>query len=140
MPANQPHTIRLRGPWKLTPLEAPNAQPLPGQIGQSWDRFIEGYAGPVLYVRHFNRPTGLSTEDRVELAITDCVGTAHVSLNETPLANFAAEQTPFRIDITAHLQLSNQLAIEIIPPALPCPAGITGDVQLEIHSGEGSAH
>ncbi|QDS86198.1 hypothetical protein EC9_03580 [Rosistilla ulvae] len=139
MPPAAPHTIRLRGPWKLTPLKRPDAQPVAGRIDQPSDRFLGDYTGPVLYVRHFNRPTGIGPEERVELAITACVGTAHVSLNETPLANSTAQQAPFRIDITDLLQLSNQLAIEIIPPALPSPAEITGEVQLEIHCGEDSA-
>ncbi|WP_417739328.1 hypothetical protein [Rosistilla oblonga] len=135
MPSSSPHTIRLRGPWKLTALEIADAQPITGRIDQPSDQFLADYQGPILYVRHFNRPTGLGPAERVELAIIACVGTAHVSLNETPLANFTAQQTPVRIDITDQLQLSNQLAIEIIPPALPSPAEITGEVQLEIHSG-----
>lgn len=126
------HIIRLRGPWLLSSLHAPEVEAVRGRIEQPCRNFLD-LPGPVIYVRHFNRPTGLGEHDCVQLAIVEFCGSIAIKLNQHPITPQPLNQPPVRVDITEHLQASNRLEIELFPSENEREqAGITGIVQLEI--------
>ena len=126
------HIIRLRGPWLLAPLYASDVKAVRGRIEQPYRSFLD-VPGPVIYVRHFNRPTGLGEHACVQLAIIEFCGSIAIKLNQHPIALEPVDQPPVRVEITQYLQASNRLEIEVVPSDNDhARAGITGLVQLEI--------
>lgn len=136
MQMNAPHTIRLRGPWNITPLDLPHPETLRGHIGCTAVHQLGGYRGPVQYVRQFNRPTGLTPEHRVMLRITQVAGHCQIGLNGQSCELPNPQEGPMEFDITTHLRPSNQLTLVVRPDDDPCDLGITGDVLLDIYSPE----
>ena len=109
------HTIRLRDPWDASPQAD----------------------GTVRFTRHFNRPTGLETGDRVWLVIEGAAPFS-VSLNGHPVGQASRlpppAADPARYEITALLQPRNKLEIELqSAPATDGPPCV-GEVRLKIES------
>ncbi|QDV46985.1 hypothetical protein Enr13x_68940 [Stieleria neptunia] len=124
------HTIRLRRPWlrSIDPqsppdkVDVPDTAPLAATGG---DR--------VTYRRAFNRPTGLTPTDGVWLSISHYAADAiEVRINDTLISRSTAGE-PIRVNITADLQTSNQLAITL-KSSESSPAALDGAVTLEIES------
>ena len=95
-----PHSIRLRGPWKVKALARAVEQeggdwelksdrlqgPVIVQAPADWGEALGGeFRGLVRYSRQFHRPTGLEASSRVWLVIEDVDFQAAVYLNEQPL-------------------------------------------------------
>lgn len=154
------HTIRLRGPWEYTPLARttlladgsrrvdPGPLPPPGQITMpaDWGATLGAdFRGRVAYRRRFGRPTGLTSEDRVDLVITRVDAFGSVQLNGLALGEIADGAGAWRCDVTARLAARNELVVEVeLPRVAPggrplnradrdaLPGGLIGDVRLEI--------
>ena len=124
------HTIRLRRPW----LRSIGDQELPTKVDvPDADRSADGGDSFVTYRRAFNRPSGLGPDDRVWLAIArfgDC--SIRVLLNDTSIFHGDAPQ-PLRIDVTRHLDHTNQLTIQLTAES-PLNAVLDGEVTLQIES------
>jgi hypothetical protein len=154
------HSIRLAGPWQLTPLartcwsaegesvEEPGTLPEGGRstVPSDWGELLgEDFRGQVQMERFFHKPTGLEADDRVEIVLSgvDAMGTA--SLNGQLLGNIPAGGEPARFEISRLLEHRNCLVVNVELPRLTSqsaplarPAahreagGILGEVRLEI--------
>ncbi len=137
------HTIRLRGPWELTPLSrARDSRMLPGgeplgfaggtitqQLPAAWDAVLPGFRGTVRYTRRFGKPTNLELEERVWLCVDDAAGSISMSLNGEALIKGSG---PFSINVTDLLRERNLLQVEVTQLGPELPAGLVGEVRLEI--------
>lgn len=119
------HSIQLASPW----LCASEGQ-------QDWTRVnlpLTGTrSGPLRLQRPFGWPASLDSRERVWLVIEGLSPGAIVRLNETVLETSDSPATPFRHDVTEHLQVRNQLLVE-----WQMEAGVlelAGPVRLEIVS------
>lgn len=137
------HTIRLRGPWELTPLSTkfPPSERLPGgehlgfdartmtqQLPAAWDAVLPGVRGTVRYTRRFGQPTNLEPHERVWLMIEGAAGSVLIKLNgETVSDNFS--------EVTDLLRERNLLQIDVTQSDPAQPAGLIGEVRLEIRVG-----
>lgn len=91
--------------------------------------------GQVTYRRVFNRPTGLTPTELVWLSIPHyAADSIEVRINDTLIGRSTAGD-PIRVDITADLQTSNQLAVTL-KPSVSGPAALDGLVTLQIESPE----
>ena len=154
------HSIRLAGPWQLTPLahtcwsaegqsvEEPGSLPEGGRttVPSDWGELLgEDFRGQVQMQRFFHKPTGLEADDRVEVVLSgvDAMGTA--SLNGQLLGKILAGGEPARFEISHLLENRNCLVVNVELPQLNSesapllrPAnhhmtgGILGEVRLEI--------
>jgi beta-galactosidase/beta-glucuronidase len=153
----QPHVIRLRGPWELQPLERDvpagdgmqhAAAPLPSScrvtVPGDWRESLGGdFCGRARYQRRFNRPTNLTADQRVWLVLEAVDYQADVAINGHALGTMRDSQ-PARFDITATLEPSNLLTVDVSLPAAVFadptlrrdragqPGGLIGEVRLEI--------
>ncbi len=128
------HTIRLRGPWQMEPLErfAPaeasgTAQgddelPLPGRVKLPTTceaALPHGFRGRVRFARRFQRPTGLEPHETVHLVVETPWTIVGLTLNERPLefttsdAGSLVQRAPVRLNLTDLLADTNLLAIEV---------------------------
>ena len=154
-----PHTIRLRGPWQLEPIEryiprdnghfdrATNGLPLSSRATMPADWagvFGCDFLGRVRYHRVFQKPTGLDSGERVWLVIEPPRTRGVVTLSDTPLGQVAWGGPVGRFQITNLLEDHNRLEIVVEHPALDesqrssddwvasAPGGLVGEVRLEI--------
>lgn len=154
-----PHVIRLRGPWECvqvvaqTPLAegtlAESSVSLPDvriKTPADWaDTLGPDFRGRVGYSRRFNRPTNLEPHDRVWLVVEGVDARGRVALDGHGLGMIDGYALPAEWDITAFLQPSGVIMIEVeLPPtgvSHPPPArpgreslagGLIGEVRLEI--------
>jgi hypothetical protein len=133
------HTIRLRGPWELTPLVGaaidrilPGDDPL-GFVGETitqqlpgaWDEVLPGFRGTVRYTRRFGKPTNLEPTERVWLCVEGVAGSIAMQLNDETIRDTC-------FDITDLLRERNLLQIDVTQPHPEQPAGLVGEVRLEI--------
>jgi hypothetical protein len=153
------HTMRLRGPWQLEPIErfvrrhdggynrltedlpAAARVTMPADWGQS---FGADFLGRVRYRRIFQKPTGLDSGERVFLVIEPPRSLGIVELNEQRLGEIRYGSPPARYDITNRLEDHNRLEILVSHPALDdarmadddgstqLAGGLVGEVRLEI--------
>ncbi len=173
----QLHVIRLRGPWELQPLERDvpaggdgmqhleekgsgvisEKTPDPFVVRPSsyrvtvpgdWRESLgSDFCGRARYQRRFNRPTNLEADERVWLVLEAVDHQADVALNGHALGTMRDLQ-PARFDITATLEPSNQLTVDVSLPAAVFadptlrrdrasqPGGLIGEVRLEIGPSE----
>lgn len=158
---DRPHIIRLRGPWDYEPLSRTRLLPdgtireegageLPPagriQMPADWAETLGAeFRGRVRYTRRFGCPSGLATNDLIELVIVQVDALGAVHLNGRPLVGIPAGQLNTRVDITRRLQPRNELHVEVelpdVDPAAPTlprpgrgdrPGGLIGEVRLEI--------
>jgi hypothetical protein len=154
------HTIRLRGPWHLEPIEqyvrrgddryARSTDGLPANtrltMPADWSSaFGEHFRGRVRYHRLFQSPTGLDLGERVWLVVEPPRSRGAVKLNGKPLGDIRWRAAAGRFDITDLLEdYNNRLEIVVEHPALDGdflpndhsdinqPGGLIGEVRLEI--------
>jgi hypothetical protein len=153
------HTIRLRGPWQLEPLERiiclgdgqfrRTADVLPDSaratMPTDWsESFGSDFFGRVRYRRIFQKPTGLESGERVWLLIEPPRSHGVVELNRKRLGDVYWNGDAGRFDITELLEDHNHLEIVVAHPALDSatpaaddssatlPGGLVGAVRLEI--------
>jgi len=89
--------------------------------------------GGVCFMRHFNRPTGLTSRTRVALRFDRFDRPADVTLNDAPLGSVPVGEGTTRLDVTRSLQLHNRL--EIVVAAAEHADEPPGDVALVIDEG-----
>ena len=153
------HTIRLRGPWQVEPIERFEFQAdgsyravrenLPAAqratMPADWSAlFGADFLGRVRYRRVFQKPTGLDAGERVWLVVEPARSQTVVELNRKRLGEVVRDGTPLRFDVTELLDDHNRLEILVEHPALDeCgrasqdsntagPGGLVGEVRLEI--------
>ena len=154
-----PHTIRLRGPWELEPLErfvpqgdgsfSTDEHDLPAarrcQMPADWgDAFGKDFQGAVRHTRTFNRPTNLDPHEKVWLHVEPPRSCGVIHLNGQPLGRVLHGEAAKRFEITQLLQDFNRLTIEVRHPELDenghptsdenntTSGGLIGEVKLEI--------
>ena len=147
------HTIRLRGPWQLEPLQRYIQQPdgshrwdndnLPAEARQTmpadWSASIgPDFLGRVRYHRVFQTPTGLDNGERVFLVVEPPRSRGIVTLANQELGEVVAGRSPARFDVTDCLEDHNRLEIIVEYPVPGVnfiaaePGGLIGEVRLEI--------
>jgi hypothetical protein len=153
------HTIRLRGPWQIEPLQRfvyqsdgyiqAVAEDLPpateAKMPADWSAPLgAGFLGRVRYVRNFNKPTGLDSGERVFLIVEPPRSAGRILLQRQFVGLVLAGEAAGRFDITERLESHNRLEIVVDHPALdemrskvgdPAelpPGGLVGEVRLEI--------
>ncbi|TWT58422.1 hypothetical protein KOR42_17960 [Thalassoglobus neptunius] len=145
MDSNLLHRIRLKGPWEILPPEE-NLDDVPSsKQDQTWQRhampmdwralFGES-AGKAWFRRRFHRPSGLTSDECVQIYLPEGVGdVSDFHINQKPLQ--PASEEPIRFDVTAELEDFNELlfAITFDPTAnRSLPGGLWETVFVEIHS------
>ena len=113
----QPHEIRLQGPWQcVRPRENPplslaadasNATIHYRELDGLRNWLGDSYQGPILFRRRFQRPSGLTPQSQVRLIITSEFQPERSQLNQTEL-NLAANA---ELDILPQLQQTNELEL-----------------------------
>jgi hypothetical protein len=153
------HTIRLRGPWQLEPLEgyihrvgghyASSTEDLPAParatMPADWSEWCgRDFLGRVRYRRTFQKPTGLDNGERVWLVIEPPRSHGTVLLGDESLGELRWGEPAARYDITERLEDHNRLEIIVAHPALDAAGmadddsgtttagGLVGEVRLEI--------
>jgi hypothetical protein len=153
------HTIRLRGPWQLEPLERfarggdgrfeRSSEGLPAEaratLPADWSgTFGAQFFGRVRYHRNFQMPTGLVSGQRVWLVVEPPCSLGAVKLNGKPLGDVRRGGPPGRMEVAQLLEDHNRLEIIVDHPPLDgdslanddsdidTPGGLVGEVRLEI--------
>jgi hypothetical protein len=148
------HTIRLRGPWSVEPLERyvlradggyeRSTAELPAAAKMTmpadWGAVLgASFLGLVRYQRNFQKPTGLESGERVWLVVEGPRSRGSVELNRRRLGEAGG-----RFDITELMEDHNRLEVVVEHPALDSrgvggddgdnalPGGLIGEVRLEI--------
>jgi hypothetical protein len=148
------HTIRLRGPWSVEPLEqfilrsdggyersSGGLQPAAKMtMPADWGAVLGAtFLGLVRYQRNFQKPTGLESGERVWLVVEGPRSRGTVDLNRKRLGDAGG-----RFDITELLEDHNRLEIVVEHPVVDergvarddddtaLTGGLIGEVRLEI--------
>ena len=148
------HTIRLRGPWQVEPVERyvlradggyeRSTADLPAAAKMTmpadWAAVLgASFLGLVRYQRIFQKPTGLESGERVWLVVEAPQSRGTVELNHMRLGDAGG-----RFDITEHLADHNRLTILVEHPAVDeggvadddnatrMVGGLVDEVRLEI--------
>lgn len=142
---SETHRIRLRGPWRFRVLSEQPARSGRVTMPCDWSTSLGAdFRGRVAYTRRFQRPTGLSPGQRVELVLDGVDAFGSASLNGSRLLEIPPGGKPARVDIAPLLADRNALVVEVeLPPAgeepmrppdrEQSPGGLYGEVRLEIH-------
>ena len=152
------HTIRLRGPWQLEPLQRYVKRSRSGYDGSTnglpprdrwqmpadWcETMGHDFLGVVRYSRKFNRATILA-DDRVWLVVEPPRSCGLVRLNGKVLGYVRFGCDPGWFDITGLLEEHNRVDIDVAHPELDdegnalgdssdcVPGGLVGEVRMEI--------
>ena len=139
---NSVHRIRLQGPWEWAVPTPHSTQAWTWnrvRLPDDWDR-LPVIAGPVWFRRRFNIPTGITSTDRIRVAIPTTHRPIEVILNGqalSPLPPLSSEMTSMiSCEITRVLTERNLLEIVfangIRPPEID--GGLGRPVVLEIES------
>lgn len=134
------HRINLKGPWEFQPLpkladDSSARVPDPGTVKfpAAWQDFLGDFRGHTRFLRPFNRPTNLEVHERVHLVLDGVGGHAAIRLNQQAVGEITACEGTGRFDITALLQLHNQLEIDVGWTGLSTEqGGLWAPVALEI--------
>ena len=132
---NEPHIIRLRGPWQRQIIEGTELPPKKITMPSGWAEDVGAdFAGTIEYQRFFNRPTGIDNTTSLRLRFKQVIGQATVSLNSELLSTESSEQDQpnhLSCDLTGKLYKRNDLRVRIVS-AGAADGGLVGEVQLEI--------
>lgn len=158
------HTIRLAGPWEVTPLvrHAPDAAgrwgpvagPLPAAARQTLPGDWSAALGPEFYgrvalTRGFHWVAPLVGGERVWLVVERVRGRAEIALDGHPLGTTDSSGGGAAFDVTERLARRNTLRVTVEWPAID-PAtgaavddawrgeaggGLVGEVRLEVRRG-----
>ena len=128
------HTIRLRGPWQIAPLDPvtnePSAERQTEIVGDWRGALGNDFSGAVRLIRRFGLPTNLSDRESVYLVIHGLDRPAAIELNGQALATETMADASCRYHITPLLQPRNEIRITLHSDANK-PITI-GEVGLEI--------
>lgn len=143
LPDDIMHRIHLKGPWEFQPLSAHSAAPntlLPAggtiKFPIEWREFLGDFAGRARFTRHFNLPTNLEPQDRVDLVLDGLGGMTEILLNQMPVGMVQPPHQTGRFDITPFLKPHNILVIHVEWDGAAGEAGgLWAPVALEILEG-----
>ena len=154
-----PHTIRLRGPWELEPLErylkrdgggyeSSTARLPTGErvtMPADWCATLgRDFLGVVRFSRNFNLPTNLGPNERVWLVVEPPRSCGRVRVNDQACGCVRFGAAAGRFDITPFLKDFNRVEVDVEHPNLGddrcalddgsalVPGGLVGEVRLEI--------
>lgn len=136
------HRIHLKGPWQcewLSPADVPAASVQRVKMPSDWRSVFGEQAGRVLLRRKFHKPTNLDAEEIVSLVFDGIGGRGEVRLDDQLLGTVDETVTTLAFEITALLQPTNELLVELDfdPRQDPETAGgLWGPVAIEIRSTE----
>jgi hypothetical protein len=137
------HWIRLRGPWEVCRLDAGTPQPtVRARLPASWKDLFGEQGGTARFVRRFQAPARLDSDERVCVTLIDAVGEVRCEVNDVPVEPLAAplgdpgcwpHKRCLSYDITDLLQPSNRLRLDFTVEDAAAPnAGLHQPVLLEI--------
>lgn len=145
---NQPHIIRIRGPWQRSIVEdATDTTDLSRTVTMptSWVEDLGAeFRGLVEYRRFFNKPTGIAETTSIALTFTHIVGHAVVKLNDEVLGRVDWPISTAKFDVAGKLHGRNDLKVKIGNLTAADQAiletanrespegGLVGEVRLEI--------
>jgi beta-mannosidase len=141
-----PHRINLRGPWQCEPLApeqpnridgfAPGVLPRPVLITMPsrWEETVlADYRGTIRCLRRFHWQKPLDANERLFLVVSAADYRAEVTLNENFLGGHEGAFDPFEFEITALVQASNLLRMDVVGQTTQEPShGLWGTVFLEV--------
>lgn len=121
---DEPHIIRLRGPWQRRIVDGASARQTQEQMREqtatirmpsSWSEDLGAdFVGVVCYERMFNRPTGIDDSTDIRLRLLEVVGKlSTVRLNGEILGRIQWPDATIELDLAGKLKRRNQLVIEI---------------------------
>jgi len=118
---NEPHIIRLRGPWQRKILTGDSSEATAGdesltvKMPSSWvDDLGANFVGVVCYSRMFNRPTGIDETTDIRVRLRRVVGKATtVRLNGEVVGDILWPKDSGEVDVTGQLKPRNCLEVEI---------------------------
>ncbi|TWU26337.1 hypothetical protein Pla52o_01900 [Novipirellula galeiformis] len=127
------HTIRLRYPWSKQLHDGESDARRVNVPERDEDLSSAEQRHSTTYTRHFNRPTGIESGDRVALRITNWQGQlTSIRLNgkEQPTG-----PPPLEIELTEQWDLHNQIELQLDPSG-GVPVRLDGEVTLEIRTSD----
>lgn len=133
---NVMHSIRLRGPWEVSVLDAPrlvsHLHPVKMPCPCTWrEGGWSDFLGRALHIRRFGWPRQLDADERVWLVIEPSKASLALELNGSHLAS-ALPGIAIETEVTKRLLQRNELRIEVSGKNADC--GLTGEVRLEIRA------
>ena len=131
---NEPHIIRLRGPWQRQIIEGSEQPSKTITMPGGWAADLgERFEGTVEYQRFFNRPTGIDDSTPIRITFAEIVGQATVWLNseQLPDGSTVADPNRYSFDISGQLEKRNELRVRIASNG-EVDGGLVGEVRLEI--------
>jgi hypothetical protein len=100
-------------------------------IPRRWrDGGLGEFAGRVRFRRRFSWPRGLAEHERLWLVFAGIEHAATAWLNDQQLGQHPGPVTSLEFNITTHVQVKNQLVVEVDSPGPG--GGIWGDVTLQV--------
>jgi beta-galactosidase/beta-glucuronidase len=138
------HRIHLKGPWQcewLSPTDVPAASIQRVKMPIDWRSVFGEQAGRVVLRRKFHKPTNLDADETVFVVFDGISGRGDVRLDDQILGPVEETVTTLSFEITALLQPTNELLVELDfdPHRNPdTDGGLWGPVAIEIRSTEES--
>ncbi len=133
---DEPHIIRLRGPWEVVVESASDARSVRIHMPATWNQLAAaGIHGETQFRRRFHLPTGLSPSQRVDLVIATASVSGSVLLNSESLGSLKPGSTESRFEVSDKLRPVNRLEISTLVPRESDLADSQpiGEVRLEIY-------
>lgn len=129
--SDDPHRIRLRGPWDLlVPQTGAAAEPRRATPPCDWSTVLGAeFRGTARFRRFFHAPDRLMPHERLWLVVEGANERALVHLNGAALGEFAGATTAWECDITERIAPRNELTMDVVAPV---GAGALGAVRLEV--------
>jgi hypothetical protein len=140
-----PHRIHLRGPWEVTgPWSHGDTNPHRSvTLPVAWQALFGTQAGTATFHRWFNRPTNLTSADRLTMVLTGVRGTGSARLNDGPWVPLVLDGTQAEIPLRLSLfQPRNRFEVELTfdPTTTVEVGGLFDAVALEIDSPNDAIH
>lgn len=138
------HWIRLRGPWDVSWRDDAGGlvEKRRVRLPVSWQELIGCRGGTATFRRRFQQPSQLDTNERVCITVTNAHARVCCTLNNAPVSQLPQPLgTPdcwpagacSSFDVTAHLQLANELMLEVtVDGTSSLLAGLHEPVLIEI--------
>ena len=136
------HWIRLRGPWEVSWLDGSRTPSRTVKLPADWTQLFGEQPGTARFVRRFQAPARLDADERVCVTLLDAGGEVCCRINDVPVDPLPLplgdpscwpHERCLSFDVTALLQPTNRLTLDITVDAAPLPhAGLHQPVLLEI--------
>ncbi len=106
------------------------------KLPADWQSLFGARRGTVRFTRRFGLPTNLESHERVFVAFDGIGGVARVSVNGSHVGIIENSNSTVRFDVTALLNPSNTLMVELTYTAIDdasSPGGLHAPVAIEVH-------